>query len=41
MLGNVHKLNLCGCKGITDISMLGNVPELYLKGCINIEKHFE
>jgi len=35
-LGNVHKLDLSHCNGITDVSALGNVHSLNLKWCNNI-----
>ncbi len=35
-LCNVHTLDLCGCKNISDVSMLGNVHTLYLSYCKNI-----
>ena len=36
ILGNVHTLNLNGCRGITDVSTLGKVHVLDLKWCVNI-----
>ena len=35
-LGQVHSLNLWGCKNVTDVSSLGQVHSLDLSGCRNI-----
>ena len=36
MLGNVHTLDLRGCKNVTDVSMLGNVHTLDVRFCSHI-----